>query len=89
MPYISQDDRDKYVGPLGDLLYELAMQREEDLGGHLNFCVSYLMKRLFEDKKRYARVNTIRGAMENAITEFYRCQVAEYEDKKQEENGEV
>lgn len=89
MPYISQTDRKKYALNLEDLFCELAKQGEEDLGGHLNYCVSYLMNRLFEDKERYVRVNTIRGAIENAMTEFYRCQVTEYEDKKRRENGEV
>lgn len=89
MPYILSADREKYTESLDKLLYELTKQYEDDLGGHLNFCVSYLMKRLWEDKNRYVRVNTLIGAIEGAKQEFYRCQVAKYEDKKADENGEV
>lgn len=89
MPYISQDDRGKYIGDLEDLLFSLTKQDEGDLGGHLNFCISYLIKRLWEDKQRYVRANTIRGAVGNALDEWYRCNIVEYEEKKRLENGEV
>ena len=89
MPYIPQDDRNSYIGHLEDLLHELAKQGEEDLGGHFNFCISYLLKRLWEDKRRYVRANTLRGAVENALIEWYRCSIIKYEESKRHENGDV
>lgn len=89
MPYIHESDRKSYIVHLQKLTDELAKLEEEDLGGHLNYCISFLIKSLFSIKCRYVRANTIRGAVENALSEFYRCQVAPYEDIKRAENGEV
>lgn len=89
MPYIPSDDRKPYNEHLEALLHELTKQSETDLGGHLNYCVSYLMKRLWEDKKRYVRANTLRGALENALDEWYRFHIVPYEEKKRKENGDV
>lgn len=36
-----------------------------------------------------ARANTLRGAVENAIDEFYRVYIVPYEEKKKRENGDV
>lgn len=89
MPYISQEDRVKYIPLLDQLITELQTQHETMLCGHLNFCISYLLIRLFELNHRYVRVNTLVGALECAKQEFYRCQVAPYEDIKQTEKGKV
>lgn len=89
MPYILPDDRNQYIGHLEDLLYELAKQGDEDLGGHFNYCISYLMTRLWENKQRYVRANTIRGAVNNALDEWYRFHIVPYEEKKRYENGDV
>lgn len=89
MPYILPDDRQKYFEPLEDLLDEFAKLGDDDLGGHLNYCISYLMTRLWEDKNRYVRANTIRGAVENALDEWYRFNIVPYEERKRKENGDV
>lgn len=89
MPYILPADRDKYIGLLEDLLYELAKLNNDELGGHFNYCISYLMTRLWEDKPRYARINTLMGAVEGAKLEFYRFHVVPYEEEKRKENGDV
>lgn len=89
MPYINIEDRKKYNEFLCKLSFELSNQKEEDLGGHLNYCISVLLKSLFDSKRRYVRANTIRGSVENALTEWYRCSVSDYEDQKKQENGDI
>ena len=65
------------------------LDEEEALGGHLNFCISYILTRLFIEKSQYVRINTLMGAIEGAKLEFYRRHVVPYEEKKREENGDV
>jgi len=90
VPYIKSDDRSLYTTHLDNILEELdAGPPEDELGGHVNFCISYLLVRLFEKKSRYARINTLMGAIEAAKQEFYRFHVVPYEEKKREENGDV
>jgi len=89
MPYILSEDRQKYNPELLKLLETLTKQDEEQLGGHLNYCISYLLTRLWENKRRYVRANTLRGAVENAMDEWYRCNIIEYEELKRHENGDV
>ncbi|MHA2279470.1 MAG: DUF6899 family protein [Promethearchaeota archaeon] len=88
MPYIRPEARLSYNQYLEAILSDFALQTEDDLGGHLNYCISFLLARLFEDKRRYVRTNTLRGAVENAMTEF-RCQIIPYEEHKRHENGDV
>lgn len=87
MPYISQDEREKYLLHLEEVVAELPVE-EDTLGGHLNYCISYLLTRLFEERSRYVRINTLMGAMEGAKLEFYRFHVVPYEEKRAE-NGDV
>ena len=89
MPYISEEERALYRDALVDLLFKLDEQAENDLGGHLNYCISYLITHLWKSEGRYFRANTIRGAVENAHTEWYLCHVLPYEKLKRVENGDV
>jgi len=89
MPYITRDYREDYQEALERLSDELFKCSEEVLGAHLNYCVSYILNRLLEWEESYVRANTIRGAIENAISEWYRTQVAPNEDAKLAANGPV
>ena len=90
MPYIQHRDRELYKKHLDAIVEEFIMSSpEEDLGGQLNYCISYLLTRLWEEKQRYVRINTLMGAIEGAKLEFYRFHVAPYEEKKRHENGDV
>jgi len=89
VPYIKTSERMPYYEHLQGLTSELSKQSEENLGGHFNFCVSYLLKRLWENKSRYVRLNTLRGAIDNAVDEWYRCNAVDYEKEKKEENGDI
>ena len=79
MPYIKQELR----GPLRKSLIALE-------AGELNFLITDLCNRyLISKHESYATYNTVIGALECAKLEMYRRQVAEYEDRKKEENGDV
>lgn len=88
MPYITPKEREPYLLHLEEIVAQLPVG-EEALAGHLNFCISYMMNRLFEERHRYVRVNTLMGAIEGAKQEFYRLHVIPYEEEKRKENGDV
>jgi len=79
MPYIKQIAR-----------LELKTERPAETAGELNYiftqiCINYLKKK----GNNYQNVNDIIGALDSCKLEFYRRQVAPYEDLKIEENGDV
>ncbi len=88
-PYILDNERELYNSNLHLLLKKLSVQTEEDLGGHLNYCVTYLLNNLFLARRKYVRVNTLRGSVDNAVSEWYRKLAVPYEDEKIKLNGEV
>ena len=89
MPYIKEKDRWKYYEEVWGLIDQLEGLSEEDLAGHLNFCISKVIFRLFDECPGYVRANTISGVLANVQREFYRRKVAPYEDEKMEENGDI
>ena len=88
MPYIKWIDRPKYKPILKWLAETLEEIPEEDRDGHINFCITWLLKRLYQPPK-YRRYNKAVGVLECIKLEFYRRMVAPYEDKKIEQNGDV
>jgi len=80
MPYIKAEDRTR-VEKSGDI----------KTPGELNYaltkmCQAYLLSH--QDLK-YQTLNDIVGALECCKLEFYRRIVADYEEEKMEENGDV
>lgn len=89
MPYVNKETRDRYenlVVPLADML-------DYDADGALNYVVTRLclgrLASAVDGKPCYADFNAVIGVLECAKQELYRRAVAEYEDKKIEENGDV
>lgn len=81
MPYIKQEDRDKYSREWPDTI---------DSAGELNYLLTSLICTYMDDKvNNYACFNAVVGALESCKLEFYRRVVAHYEDKKILENGDV
>ncbi len=81
MPYISQDRKNKlalvwqdYIASPGELNYVLT-----------KVCIDYIE----EKGVSYWVYNDVMGALECAKLEMYRRVVADYEDLKKEENGDV
>ena len=85
MPYIEQKER---------LAYDIAINRLVELLidhpiGHVNYVISRIIWKLFHHKRGYTTGNNLIGALECVKDEFYRRQLAPYEDEKIEENGDV
>lgn len=78
MPYITQERR-LAIG-LGD---------NPRTAGELNFAFTVLIRAYFDKYHNYQGINDIVGALEGAKLEFYRRQVAEYENVKIAENGDA
>lgn len=78
MPYIRQEARQrvKVMGPerAGELTYNLYKE-----------CMNYLNQKGFQ----FAHFADVLGALEATKLEIYRRQIADYEDQKIEENGDV
>ena len=87
MPYISQDDRtpiDQLVQPLIEHLQSLPADQQD---GALNYTVTKVLKNLYPPK--YFNYNRAMGVLSSIQAEWYRRDVAPYEDQKIAENGDV
>lgn len=83
MPYIPEYDRKK-IDPLIDAL----VRRAEQLSvGELNYVITKVLISRFP--RVYADYNQIIGVLECVKLEFYRRYVAEYEQSKLRENGDI
>ena len=87
MPYIKAEERKAYDEMLEELTRLLRNVPTESLDGHLNYIVTVLLKRLYAP--RYFNYNRAIGVLECVKQEFYRRVVAEYENEKIKENGDV
>jgi hypothetical protein len=87
MPYIKAEERKVYDDVLEELADTLKAVMVESLDGHLNYIITVLLKRLYTP--RYFNYNRAMGVLECAKQEFYRRVVAEYENDKIRENGDV
>jgi len=88
VPYIKAEKRPRFDGLLDWAVKLLSEIPEEDRDGYVNYFVTVLLKRLYQPPK-YRRYNKAIGVLECIKLEFYRRDVAPYEDKKIEENGDV
>jgi len=85
MPYIEQNDREQYKKILEDI-----KKNGIATAGDLNYiitCISNIY--LNECGECYKTYNEIIGVLECAKLEYYRKNVAIYENKKIKENGDV
>ena len=87
MPYIKQGQRasiDVIVKQLSD---HISGKPVEDQDGMVNYAITKLLKSVYPE--RYFHYNRAMGVLECIKSEFYRRQVASYEDKKIADNGDV
>ena len=97
MPYIKQQDREKFEEVLNHFDKNAPYDDYTDTPfvkiescGELNYLFSMLSKFYIEQNgENYQRYNDIVGALEGAKLELYRRQISKYEDKKISENGDV
>lgn len=85
MPYIKSEDRESFEA-FEDVLLKIRIVTP----GELNFLVTLLIQAyLNQNGWNYGHMNDVLGAMEGAKLELYRRKIAEYEDRKRAENGDV
>lgn len=86
MPYIDSGDREFLDEPLDDMNFTLT-----DLGpGALAYAITSMVNGYVRARgKSYASYASAVGILETVKLEYYRRQVAEYEEAKRELNGDV
>ena len=90
MPYIKQDQRAKYNSLIDLITNKLLISKRMQSGpGELNYVISSIVWKLFDDDPNYAKGNELMGVLEAAKLEFYRRKLAPYEDQKIKENGDI
>ena len=84
MPYIKQQDREKFTNDIANLSKNIESE------GELNYVISKLLHNYTNKKgKCYKTLNEVQGVMTCASMEFYRKIVSPYEDDKITENGDI
>lgn len=94
MPYIAKKKREEIENDLERLVTNIFCETDsKDLAGVCNYTITCFLNRVYKTSKHgvlsYRDYNEIIGVLESAKLEFYRRQVAPYENKKIEENGDV
>ncbi len=85
MPYITQPDRDRLDLKIKELANTI---NTDQRAGELNYTITKLLLAL-KGAGKYKDYNELMGALESAKLEFYRREIAPYEDIKVEENGDT
>ena len=84
MPYIKDENRDKFSVPLTELTESITCE------GDLNYIITSLIHlQLNKRGLNYQNINNLIGVLECAKLELYRVIAAPYENLKIKENGEV
>lgn len=90
MPYIVKADRKEFDPEIDKLLSRLTNKGfAKAKAGDLNYAFSKIVWAVFVRNPSYATANELMGMLECVKQEFYRRQVAPYEDKKIGENGDL
>lgn len=92
MPYIEKKDREIYDPQIDALIDQLTHfgANSAPTVGHVNYIISKLIWGIFrKNGPSYTGGNNLIGVLECVKQEFYRRQLAEYEDKKIKENGDI
>ena len=91
MPYIKQENREKFIVPDGHQTDSLKFIGSNcQSSGELNYVFSKIALEYLKHKGvNYQAFNDIIGALEGAKLELYRIHCAPYEDVKIYENGHI
>jgi hypothetical protein len=88
MPYIKKERRKALEHIINELFEDLNSMGLNK--GDLNYCITMLIKKWVETKGlSYDTLSDITGVLNDVKTEFERKVVAQYEDRKIQENGEI
>lgn len=91
MPYIKDEQRAVIENALIKIVEDIKKipNWENNLGGILNYAITYIIKEFTETRMSYKNISEIIATLECAKLEFYRKDIAPYEDIKERENGSV
>lgn len=91
MPYIEKKAREQFEREVETLVHKLSWDKvnEPVSVGEVNFVLSSIIWKVWATKPSYTLGNNLIGALECVKQEFYRRQLAPYEDKKIAENGDI
>lgn len=92
MPYIKKDEREVYDPQIDALIEQLTHfgENRAPVVGHVNYVISKLIWGIFEKNgPSYTLGNNLMGVLECVKQEYYRRQLAPYEDEKSVENGDL
>jgi hypothetical protein len=87
MPYIPPESRPTLDEAMAGLIAHLRTLPLEEQDGALNYTITRLLKSLYP--ARYFHYNRAMGVLESIKQEFYRTDIAPYEDQKRQANGPV
>lgn len=90
MPYIKKEQRTLYDSSIKKLVRELAGYEDTDIKpGEINYVISRIIWDIFRLDPSYTLGNNLVGVLECVKQEFYRRLLAEYENQKISENGDI
>ncbi len=84
MPYINEDRRQE----LNSLVNRMHVSDIRN-AGELNYLITNLVIAYLGEDYNYQKLNDVMGALTGANMELYRRVVADYENAKRDENGDV
>jgi len=83
MPYIKSEERNRFLSALIDFPVP-------NNAGELNYLITTLCHKYIKEKgEKYQHYNDILGALEGVKLELYRRRIADYENIKISDNGDV
>lgn len=85
MPYIKPDTRLQFE----NVLNLLDDHCDKLFPGDLNFFISSIIWKAFDQDTSYTKANELIGVLECVKQEFYRRKVVPYEEEKMKENGDI
>lgn len=89
MPYIKQENRNKFDNEVNALIAKVHCVPDSDMAGTLNYIITRLVEASMRGEMKYAKLNAIVGALECSKLEMYRRLAVPYEDEKIRESGDV
>ena len=90
MPYVQKYQRTELNSSVDEAMKALLRHKNKTFDeGELNYLISSIVWKLFDDNPRYATANKLVGALECVKQEFYRRKIGILEDKKIIENGDI
>jgi hypothetical protein len=90
MPYIKQEDKKRFDSHIEDMVDALSDHGfATPTPGDVNYVISKIIWELFNKNRSYTIGNNLIGVLECVKQEFYRRQLAPYEDEKIKSNGDI